>query len=331
MFKELPFVNTAMETYQGSSFIGNVIFSYDNVKNEYYNHYINVESKSLDDASIRGNIALDYVDSMWNHYLNSGLAEMNLYYIDNLDKSKFIGFLKERIDQDNYILFYKIDEYYLSYSNNYMKMHYIHDTYIYGYSDDFFIVSAYSGNKLKRLLVPMVEIVEGIYGALNKVNDLSFCTFRINTKVSVELDMNVISRRISEYLLSTSSEEFDADRVYGVKTYAVIEKYLDKLRMSEDMELKIDMRVFRFLWEHKRIMKERFSYASNVYPVLKTEAIKMDALENLSSSVFMMMLKYSVTRKRELIELSICRIREIQIEEEKILREILRLLEPRSM
>lgn len=322
MYKELPFVKTAMKTYQGSSFIGNVIFSYDNVKNEYYNHYINIGSKSIDSVSIRGNIALNYIDSIWDHYLNNGLAEMQLYYIKNLDKSKFISFLRERIDQNNYILFYKIDEFYLSYSDNYMKMHYIHDTYIYGYVNDFFIVFAYSKNKLERLLVPMEEIVEGIYNTLKEADDLSFCTFRVNKHVSVNLNIDMIKKNISEYLLP---EQLDDDHVYGIKTYEVIEKYLDMLKRCKNDELKIDMRVFRFLWEHKTIMKERFLYVSNICPIFKIETIKINDLENLSSSVFMMMLKYSVTKKKKLVELSMCRIREIQIKEENIFREILNL------
>lgn len=37
------------------------------------------------------------------------------------------------------MLFYNIDEYYLSYSNSFQNTHYCHDTYVYGYENSTFL------------------------------------------------------------------------------------------------------------------------------------------------------------------------------------------------
>ena len=45
----------------------------------------------------------------------------------------------------------------------YKKKHNVHDTYIYGYDDDNFFISAYEGGKLRKLTARKKEIVECVY------------------------------------------------------------------------------------------------------------------------------------------------------------------------
>ena len=101
-----------------------------------YNNYINIQCIDTDNIE---EVKLNFTNVLWENYRLSGIAEMNMYCLDNIHCDCFVNFIKERINQGNYLLFYNIDEYYLSYSNSFQNTHYCHDTYVYGYENSTFL------------------------------------------------------------------------------------------------------------------------------------------------------------------------------------------------
>lgn len=101
MKKLLPLVSPPIATYQGSSFILGVLLAHENTANVLYNNYVNLE---CNDTYNIYEVNLEFTNISWEDYRLSGIAEMNLYYIKNICHTKFIDFIKERIDQGNYII-----------------------------------------------------------------------------------------------------------------------------------------------------------------------------------------------------------------------------------
>ena len=154
----LPIVIPPTETYQSTSLVLGVILSTPNISNEYFNNYMMLSCKKTD---IMSEMWLDFYGTDWESFRKRGIFEMNLFQFMNFDRKGFLGFIKERIDQGCYILFYCIDEYYLSYSDYYHKKHYIHDVYVYGYEGtSSFWVLAYKMKKLMLFQVNAEEICE---------------------------------------------------------------------------------------------------------------------------------------------------------------------------
>ena len=305
MSKILPIIMPPIETYQDSAFILAVLLAHDNTKNVFYNNYINW---SCTNTNCLVQMNLHFSNVTWEDYRRLGIAEMNLYHINTIARKYFVSFLKERIDQENYILLYHIDEHYLSYSNCYMKEHFIHDTYIYGYTDDYFHVMAYSNNKLKMLTIPSDEILNSIYHCLSTDPHTSFCTFRPSHAVSIQVEQSIIMHSFIEYISGDISHNDNI--VSGIHVYDVLQKciiaYTNAPRSTNQ---DLDLRVFRMIWEHKKVLKHHIQLINSSY--LK----QIDQIEKKSKIIFSLALKYDITEKRSLLNRILNYISEIKQQE----------------
>lgn len=292
MEKLLPLIHPPIETYQGSSFILGIILAYENIANAYYNNYINLECNNTNDIH---NISLEFANISWDNYRMSGIAEMNLYHIANIPQNKFVDFIKERIDQGNYIIIYCIDEYYLSYTSCYKKHHNSHDTYIYGYNESHFFILAYKNGKLQKIHVPFKEIEEGLFSLLSNHCDLSFCTFRPNHAINVQANLCQIKQEFCNYLHSIDSNTLPNNKIYGINTYDVLSNCI-KSFFNANPKTGIDLRPFRLLWEHKKLMRNHLIKYSEIAFIEDNNSILLfDETEQTANMIFKLMIKYNIT------------------------------------
>ena len=277
---DLPFVFPPIETYQGISFILGVMSAYSAYAAIRYNNYINLECAETDQLY---DMKLIFSDSMWEYYRASGLAEMNLYDVSNLDKKTLSQFICERIDQGCYLLLYDVDEYYLSYTDNFNKQHFDHDTYIYGYNDEYFHILAYKNKHLTTLYIDKQEIVNALVSDRKR----SFCTFRPSINRNVNADKNVILNKIRTFYEGGSVADCKPGRVYGIGVYEVL------LTGMCTIVKEADLRPFRCLWEQKKMMRDRLLYLKDNF---SNDCLKQ--LEDICEStemVFRLMMKYNMT------------------------------------
>ena len=256
MSKILPLIIPPTETYQSTSFILGIILQYENIKNIFHNLYINLMCNDTKDI---WKVELQFEGVSWEDYRLKGIAEMDLYYLKNISQEKCAEFLKERIEQGNYLLIYDIDEFYLSYNEYFHEIHHVHDTYLYGYDSMFFWVMAYRNNKLQMFPVPQNEIIEGLYGRLKNKENMSFCTFRPFHAAKVDGEYKIFLSQLNEYIKGGINE----GHVYGNGLYDVITKCICAIFDGESVNKGVDLCVFRMLWEHKKIIKIHLDYYSS--------------------------------------------------------------------
>lgn len=299
MATKLPLVMPPSATYQGAAFILGIILATPNIANEYYNNYIDLVCNNTEQMN---ELELEFARVTWEDFRLNGIAEMNLFHLKNIERDKFIGFINERIDQNNYILLYEIDEYYLSYSEYYHKDHFIHDTYIYGYDADSFYIMAYKEKKLTMQEVAKDEIVEGIYSYYNFGHDESFCTFRPCHSVAKAIDTNKIISSIKEYL-GNKKESCD-EKVYGLETYGVIQKCILNIykNSKDDVCEELDIRVMRLLWEHKKVLNDHIQKLQEYIKTNNKITEKFVDLENISHDIFLMAIKYNLTHRKRILK-----------------------------
>lgn len=284
---DLPIVHPPIETYQGNSFILGILLAHQNTSCVYSNNYINISCKDTTDTFYMN---LMFTKSMWEDYRVCGIAEMNLYNTLNIGKMQFVDFLKERINQGCYLLFYSADEYYLSYTKHYNKDHFMHDSYVYGYDNETFSVMAYQNNKLSEIKVPYQEICEAVYSS-------SFCTFRPNHSIQVNVNLDLIYQEYQDYYNAVFGDGNQEGVVYGINTYDVLADCLKMLINCTDLERKkIDPRPFRCLWEHKKVMKDRFAMLNEKYRIGYKMISLADELDRIAYTVFMLVLKFNITQ-----------------------------------
>lgn len=297
MSKELPIRMPMLQTYQSSSFVLGVAMAHDNLKNNYLNNYANLycfDVDKLEDLGIR------FVGDMWEEYRLAGMAEMDLFHVKNIDRSMFKGFIKERVDQDNYILLYEIDDYFLSYSASYCKKHYIHDTYIYGYNENEFLVMAYKDKKLQMITVPDEEIVDGVYEAFKNNTNLHFCTFRPFHKQFVNLDKNLFVNNLVGYFKKT--DYLQDGYVYGIRVNDALVKSLKLFMNRTSPRKELDLRPFRVLWEHKCSLLESFKVFEDSLSISNDCIELLNDIERTANKTFRLAIKYNMTFKQEYLE-----------------------------
>ena len=319
MEKKLPITIPSIECYQGSSFILGIISAHERIANAFYNNYINWV---CNDTDLLSGLDLDFAGITWEDYRLAGIAEMDMYYLRNIPRDKFVDFIRERIDQDNYLLFYKIDEYYLSYTNHYGHRHYMHDAYVYGYNDTNFLVMAYHDKRLQLLEVSVEEIMDGLYYVLEEEETLNFCSFRPYHAASVQVDYD---RMVGEFEKYVSGVASNADRIYGVSVYEVLIKCIwlvaEGIVKGEDALL--EPKVFRMLWEHKKILLVHLEKLKQVEDVKRDILEEMQEIVQSANKVFMLALKYNITFQNSILHKIMGYIREIQEREQSVLKQFL--------
>jgi len=335
--KILPLTEPLIATYQGNSFVLGVLLSHENVKNAYLNGYYNLQCHRTND-SFKSNI--DFCNALWEDFRLSGIAEMDLYHVCNIAKEKFSGFIKERIDQDNYILFYYVDVYYLPHSRFYNTHHDIHDLYVFGYEDDCLWAYAYSdkNNKMQKIKVLISDVIKGLYVLEDR---LDFCSFRVNHKADVKVDRSEIVSQIKNYLAATT-RILEPEMIYGVGVYDAVLSILKKELEREGNFIKsgmtnaqqvicnreevIDMRVFRALYDHKLVLKDHLTTLFGGTPEYQEITDEAEKIEFMAKEMFYQMIKYCMTGKKSLIEhvmkLNCC----IRDEEGAMLKKVIEIL-----
>ncbi|MDE7418293.1 MAG: hypothetical protein K2N44_18645 [Lachnospiraceae bacterium] len=320
MEKILPIIMPPSETYHNSSFTMGIVLANDNIKNAFYNYYHNIECSK---TNYMNQINLHFEDFDWEPFRKDGLAETNCFHVKNIAKECFVGFIKERIDQDNYILLYMIDEYYLSYTTSYGIQHYIHDTYIYGYRDDKFCVMAYSKRKLQLLEIDANEVVEALYCQMTDEPDTKFSTFRIaSSYVSINIDK--IKKGIQDFL----EKGVDETNAYGIQTYKVIKECTKaKVEGRKEEDESLDLRIFRLIWEHKKIFLLHFEKLNELQgDKFKPIVEKMEEIEHIARLLFMLALKFTVTKKTDILTRLIDILTKLEIKEKACYGEAIQLL-----
>lgn len=333
MIMKLPISWPITETYQYSSFAMSVICAHDNIKNAYENNYINLFCR---DTDYLWDMDLIFTNIFWVDFQKSDIFEINIFSVDNFLSNSLSSFWRERIDQGNYLLLHMVDEYYLPYTRSYRDRHFIHDTYIYGYEDDYFWIMAYTERKLKKIKVSSSDMVQSVLSSKEYKKEVCFWSLRPNKSIKVEINYKKIRQNLYEYLgINCSSlesmENYRPGYVYGNKIYDVLINCLIKFMESSENLISLDVRPLRLLWEHKRIIYCRIELIIAKYDLPPDVLSDFKNLVCLSKQIFMLCLKYNVTLKKDILERMIGKIKELKIGEEMLLSKFLSMWEKREL
>lgn len=319
MEKILPISIPPAETYQQTAFLMGIIQNNENVQALIYNSYINVSITKDEFWEWR----FEFTNVACEDFRKRGVGEMDLFYLNNISKDKCVDFLKERIDQNNFLLMFKIDEYEISYSEHYHNKHFEHDTYIFGYNDKIFYVMAYTDGHLRLMGVKQEEIIESLYNHQHYFGNTHFCSFRIHHCAREVIQLDEILSEINEYLKGyvEGNEKF-----FGVKTYNVIQEILSYTKESNG-GIELSTKVFRSLWEHKKVMNIRNHYLGLKIEGLKQINSEIDTVVKTGHMIFMLTIKYNVKRDIFILDKISKYLQEMKEAEKRYLLQFQRIVE----
>lgn len=239
----------------------------------------------------------------------------------------------------NYYIEAGIDEYYWSSKRSFRKKHFHHDNLVYGYNlkEEKLYYLGYNKEMIfGEHSVHFNEFISSFTNDMeaniklikNFTQELLSETTKYVYHDNLNFDMDIFKQYLVDFLESKNS--FNSHRgmessVFGLEIYDETVR-----RITDDIRISKDMRIFRIIWEHKKIMHKRIKYLNNI-GFLSNKGINyfsnrylqlIDECTILRSNA----MKYYITDKKEVLYSMCSRLEKIKLTEKGMLRELLSII-----
>ena len=253
---ELPLLEPLYSTYHGQGTATATLTESPSLVNWYYNEVLIL---SCNRKFLNGYTSpqINIRNSEWSanpyfhthNYYNRYLKGYVHYVIRNL------------IDDGYYVFFNGVDDYYVEGKSWCHEKHFAHNGCICGYNqgDKTYCIYAYDKDWIyRKFWTPQKSLFAGMK-AMFKQGKYNGITGIKPKKHRISFSADIALKTISEYLNSSPEKypETEDDTVYGIAVHDFIAKYIDKLYDGSIPYERMDRRVFRLIWEHKKVMLKR--------------------------------------------------------------------------
>ena len=235
-----------------------------------------------------------------------------------------IGFVRTMIDSGYYIACL-LNEFYIPSRKSYQNAHFSHGVMIYGYDDEKQSIMIAGYNKTGYFNTDILSYYdfEKAFWEVERESDCCSC-FKRNDK-NYEIDIKIMKDLLYDFIFSkNTSESYRMVQnpltgcIWGIEACSLI---------MNDTEGLLDQRYFYMLYEHIKLMKERFEKVS-ILCNIHNEKIKqgLTGIEKQLNILLSLCLKYNIKQEQDLY----FRIKSILVnqlkEEGEILTDFYRLL-----
>lgn len=169
--------------------------------------------------------------------------------------------IQKLLDTGYYVCFSGIDDYYVEGKTWYHERHFNHDGCICGYNQEnkTYCIYAYDQNWIYQKFWTTQKSFEAGRKAMFKKGFYgSICGIKPKED-QIAFSCETALKKIADYLDSDMEKypESDEGVALGIVVHDYIAKYIGKLYDGTIPYEKMDRRVFRVIWEHKKVMLER--------------------------------------------------------------------------
>lgn len=177
--------------------------------------------------------------------------------------------IKEMLNQGYYVLFIHVDDYYVEGKSCYKERHLKHDGLICGCDQDekTYCIYAYDNNWIyRKFWTPQKAFNNGRIAMRKKGIYTNICAIKVKED-EIKFEPVTVYNKLKEYLDSNIEKyPFEGEgNVFGIVVHEYMAEYLSKLQSGEIPYKKMDWRIFRVIWEHKKAMLERIVLIEQIY------------------------------------------------------------------
>ena len=200
---------------------------------------------------------INIVDSSW--YSNTYIDKR--WISTEFTKGYINPIIREFIDKGYYVYFSKVDDYYIKGKSWYKEHHFSHDGLICGYdqNEKTYCIYAYDSNWVcRKFWTPQKSFNAGMIAMRKKGIYSVMCGLKANSDV-IDFSPKIALKNI-KYHLDSNIEKYPFDgeeKPKGLVVHQYISEYVTKLYNGDIPYERMDRRVFRLIWEHKKAMLER--------------------------------------------------------------------------
>ena len=253
-------------------------------------------------------------------------------YIDlNTNKSQFSALVRHFVDRGYYVYFNNIDDYYLNGKTWYKERHFFHDGIICGYDRDEkkYCVYAYDSTwTLRKIWIPYSSFNKGIK-SMKASNENGYIVGLKPTDEKVEFMPQIAINKVREYL-DSNFKKYPKDQdgtVYGIVVHDYMQIYLDKLIDGSIPYEKMDYRIFRVIWEHKKVMLERIKELEQIFGLSKKWSNAYEKIVDEANTMRMLYASYSMRKRDTVLSVIKEKLKWINKQERKILTNLIEVVE----
>lgn len=242
--------------------------------------------------------------------------------------SKYINGCANRIicnllDSGYYVAVGEIDDYYIEGKTWYKTRHFLHDCLITGYDslEKTFTIFAYDINwKYSQFKIPQKSFEKA-----RKAGYPEAKVFKWYGLKPQSYRLNIDPKRILENIKKdidpsyTQYSMWGEEKVCGIIVHDYINKYFDKILDGSIPYERIDWRVLRALWDHKKLMLLRIQETERVLGLDAKISERYTKIERSLDSMCLQYAAYCRRRRDSILRSIMSNITQIREEEYKIL------------
>ena len=261
---ELPLVEPVYSTYHYQGISSAIADNHQSVKNWHLNHCGNLFCSR---KFLSGYTTPEITVSKTYWSMNPLIEKITIPV--RFSKRYLNAMIHEMLDQGYYVAFGDVDDYYIPGKSWYKEKHAKHDGLICGYDDTekTYCIYAYDSNWVyQKFWTPQRAFIKSCSAIWNKGEMPSISALKAREEI-VEFSLEEAYWRIREYLHSDHwLFPFDGEgEVKGIFVQEYILLYLKKLMDGDIPYERMDRRVFRVIWEHKKNMLDRILAFEEAY------------------------------------------------------------------
>ena len=243
----------------------------------------------------------------------------------------------EKVIEEGYYIYVQVDEYFIPKRWAYNNTHYLHDLLIYGYDKSKGQYNVVGYDDKFNYVESVISYTEFYNGFVNNFYDLELdenywadriFIFKYNMNGKYDFNINLVKKTISDYVNSRNDFELynrfknsNENKVYGVQIYDKVLEYLESI--EKEQILKLDLRIFKLLEEHKILMIERLLYMRDRGLELEQEVEKYYDIDRLAKQCKIFAMKYNVMNSKKILELISSSLKIMKEKEIEVLKNVL--------
>lgn len=319
---ELPLVTPLYSTYHSQGNATAILAENPSIRNWYLNEAIQLECKRKFLSGFTSP-EIDIQNSSW-----TACPQLEKVYIPARFLRGYIHpIIREMLEQGYYVVFDGVDDFYVKGKTWYQERHFEHDGLICGYDQEAKSYCIYAYDKEWRyqtFWTPQKAFEKGKISI--EKSGMNCYVYAVKPKPEkIAFSSLSVCRGLQHYLYAEN--ESSSQRVTGSIVHAYIAEYVERLYNGSIPYERMDRRVFRLIWEHKKAMLERLLLLEEEWQLSEKHSAPYQHLVAEANTMRMLYATHHMKRKDSVLPLIRQKLLNLMRQEREILTSLVYVVE----
>lgn len=319
---ELPLLEPLYSTYHGQGIATAIITDNPSIRNWYFNQVLMLSCT----LKFLNGFTTPQVTVEGASWASSPFFDKKIYDTRFL-KGYTHYVIKNLLNEGYYVCFRCVDDYYVEGKSWYHERHFAHDGCICGYDQESkkYCLYAYDNSWIFRKFWTSQKSLDAGMKAMFKKGKYDVIYGLKAKNIAVDFSYNTALDKIEEYINASIWKDYDEqeETVSGIVVHDYIAKYIEKLYDGSIPYERMDRRVFRTVWEHKKVMLERIKLIEQSLLLDTESSTNYISVVKDADNIRMLYASHHMKRRDEVLPIILKKLTSIKDRELEILKNLL--------